>query len=319
MPPNRSAIESRSALTGEAVRGSYTVTITLLLQSILAGLTNGFVYGLIGLGIAIVFRGARIINAMQGDFALLGSVVAYVALTRFHLPMLPAFLVGVIAGGILGFLVERFLIRPTEKRAGTEDSYLLVTLGGAFAASAAVLLYFGRDSYVLSGVGGDSSIDVFDAAIRIHAVWLIVISSLVVTGLKLFYSYTQLGQAMLAASIDVNGSLTIGINVPLMRTLTFVAGGLMGGLAGVLVAPLINIHYEMGLLLTLKGFAAAILGGLTSPLGAVFGGVTLGLVESLAIVAVSSGYKDVIAMAILILIMIVMPQGLLGRRGRRGG
>jgi branched-chain amino acid transport system permease protein len=295
------------------------VTITLLLQSILAGLTNGFVYGLIGLGIAIVFRGARIINAMQGDFALLGSVVAYVSLTRFHLPMLPAFLVGVVAGGILGFLVERFLIRPTEERAGTEDSYLLVTLGGAFAASAAVLLYFGRDSYVLSGVGGDSSINVFDAAIRVHAVWLIIISSLVVTGLKLFYSYTRLGQAMLAASIDVNGSLTIGINVPLMRTLTFVAGGLMGGLAGVLVAPLINIHYEMGLLLTLKGFAAAILGGLTSPLGAVFGGVTLGLVESLAVVAVSSGYKDVIAMAILILIMIVMPQGLLGRRGRRGG
>jgi branched-chain amino acid transport system permease protein len=295
------------------------VTITLLLQSILAGLTNGFVYGLIGLGIAIVFRGARIINAMQGDFALLGSVVAYVSLTRFHLPMLPAFLVGVIAGGILGFLVERFLIRPTEERAGTEDSYLLVTLGGAFAASAAVLLYFGRDSYVLSGVGGDSSINVFDAAIRVHAVWLIIISSLVVTGLKLFYSYTRLGQAMLAASIDVNGSLTIGINVPLMRTLTFVAGGLMGGLAGVLVAPLINIHYEMGLLLTLKGFAAAILGGLTSPLGAVLGGLTLGLVESLAIVAVSSGYKDVIAMAILILIMIVMPQGLLGRRGRRGG
>jgi branched-chain amino acid transport system permease protein len=124
---------------------------------------------------------------------------------------------------------------------------------------------------------------------------------------------------MLAASIDVYGSLTIGINVPLMRTLTFVVGGLMGGLAGVLVAPLINIHYQMGLLLTLKGFAAAILGGLTSPLGAVFGGVTLGLLESLAIVAVSSGYKDVIAMAILILIMILMPQGLLGRRGRQGG
>jgi branched-chain amino acid transport system permease protein len=295
------------------------VTITLLLQSILSGLTNGFVYGLIGLGIAIVFRGARIINAMQGDFALLGSVVAYVALARFGLPMLPAFLSGVITGGVLGFLIERLLVRPTEKRAGTEDSYLLVTLGGAFAASAAVLLYFGRDSYVLSGIGGGASLDIFDAAIRVHSVWLIAISSLVVIGLKLFYSYTRLGQAMLAASIDVYGSLTIGINVPLMRTLTFVVGGLMGGLAGVLVAPLINIHYQMGLLLTLKGFAAAILGGLTSPLGAVFGGVTLGLLESLAIVAVSSGYKDVIAMAILILIMIVMPQGLLGRRGRQGG
>ena len=86
----------------------------------------------------------------------------------------------------MGFLVERFLICPTEERAGTEDSYLLVTLGGAFAASAAVLLYFGRDSYVLSGVGGDSSINVFDAAIRVHAVWLIVISSFVVAGLKLW-------------------------------------------------------------------------------------------------------------------------------------
>jgi branched-chain amino acid transport system permease protein len=295
------------------------MTMTLFLQSILAGLTNGFVYGLIGLGIAVVFRGARIINAMQGDFALLGSVVAYVVSTRLGVPMLPAFLTGVLAGGVLGLLVERLLIRPTEKRAGTEDSYLLVTLGGAFAASAAVLLYFGRDSYVLNGIGGDASVDVLDAAIRVHAVWLIVISSLVVLALKLFYSYTRFGQAMLAASIDVDGSLTIGINVPLMRTLTFVTGGLMGGLAGILVAPLINIHYEMGLLLTLKGFAAAILGGLISPVGAMFGGVLLGLVESLAIASVSSGYKDVITMVILILIMILMPQGLLGRRGRRGG
>ena len=295
------------------------MTMTLFVQSILAGLTNGFVYGLIGLGIAVVFRGARIINAMQGDFALLGSVVAYVALTRLGLPMLPAFCGGVIAGGVSGFLVERLLVRPTEKRAGTEDSYLLVTLGGAFAVSAAVLLYFGRNSYVLNEIGGDASVDVFDAAIRVHAIWLILISSAVVLGLALFYNHTRLGQAMLAASIDVNGSLTIGINVPLMRILTFVAGGLMGGLAGVLVAPLINIHYEMGLLLTLKGFAAAILGGLTSPIGAVFGGVTLGLIESLAIASVSSGYKDVIAMTILLVIMILMPQGLLGRRSRRGG
>ena len=93
----------------------------------------------------------------------------------------------------------------------------------------------------------------------------------------------------------------------------------IGGLAGVLVAPLINIHYEMGLLLTLKGFAAAILGGLTSPFGAIFGGVLLGLVESTAIVMVSSGYKDVVAMSLLIIIMIAMPQGLFGRRGRQGG
>lgn len=104
-----------------------------------------------------------------------------------------------------------------------------------------------------------------------------------------------------------------------MRTLTFALGGLVGGLAGVLVGPLVTVYFDMGLLLTLKGFAAAILGGLTNPMGAIVGGVTLGLLESIAIVTISSGYKDVIAMAILIIIMIAMPNGLLGRRTRKGG
>jgi branched-chain amino acid transport system permease protein len=295
------------------------MTVTLLVQSILAGLTNGYVYGLIGLGIAVIFRGARIINAMQGDFALIGAVFAYLVANNLGLPMPVAVLAGVTTGGVTALLVERLLVRPTAKRRGTDDSYLLVTLGGAFAVSAAVLLYFGRDSYVLPGIGGNALVDVFEAAMRVHAIWLIVISTAVVFLLRWFYASTRLGQAMLASSIDPEGALTIGINVGLMRSFTFTLGGIVGGLAGVLVAPLINIHYEMGLLLTLKGFAAAILGGLTSPFGAIFGGVLLGLVESLAVVMISSGYKDVVAMSLLIVIMIAMPQGLFGRRGRQGG
>ena len=295
------------------------MTVTLLIQSVLAGLTNGYVYGLVGLGIAVIFRGARIINAMQGDFALIGAVFAYIAANRFGFPMPVALLAAVVAGGITGALVERLLVRPTAKRRGTDESHLLVTLGGAFAVSAAVLLYFGRDSYVLPGLGGDALLDIFDAAIRVHAVWLIAISTAVVLFLRWFYAATRLGQAMLASSIDPEGALTIGIDVGRMRTFTFTLGGVVGGLAGALVAPLINIHYEMGLLLTLKGFAAAILGGLMSPFGAIFGGVLLGLVESLAVVMVSSGYKDVVAMTLLIIIMIAMPEGLFGRHGRQGG
>ncbi|MBL6459439.1 branched-chain amino acid ABC transporter permease [Belnapia sp. T6] len=295
------------------------MTFTLLIQSILAGLTNGFVYGLIGLGIAVAFRGARIINAMQGDVALIGAVMAYSASVSFGLPMPVGFVIGVVAGGLTGFLVDRLMIRPTLKRRGSEDSLLLVTLGGAFAVSAAVLLYFGRDSYPIPGIGGNDIVDVFDASMRVHAIWLIVISLAVVAALRWFYAKTLVGQALLAASIDPEGALTLGINVGRMRALTFGLGGLVGGLAGVLVAPLINIQYEMGLLLTLKGFAAAILGGLSSPFGAIFGGVLLGLVESLAVVTISSGYKDVVSMTLLIAIMIVLPQGLFGRRGRLGG
>jgi len=295
------------------------MTGTLILQSALAGITNGFVYALIGLGLAVVFRGTRIINAMQGEFALIGGMVAYVLLERFGLPLPLAFLCGMLAGGALGWLIELTLVRPTRKRGASEEGYLLLTLGIAFAISAGVLYFFGRDTRILSGIGGEGSQIVFDAAIRTHAIWLIVISGAVMVALRLFYSRTLIGLSMMAASIDEEGAATTGINVPRMRSLTFLLGGLVGGLAGVLVSPLITIQYEMGLLLTLKGFAAAILGGLTNPFGAVVGGLTLGIVESLAVLTVSSGYKDVIAMTILIVIMIVLPDGILGRRLRRGG
>ena len=295
------------------------MTPSLLLQSILSGLTNGFVYGLIGLGIASIFRGTRIINAMQGDFALIGGITAALLLERMGWPMLPAFAAAVALGGFTGWLIELALVRPLRRRGGSEDSYLLLTLGVAFAVSALVLYVFGRDSRTLPGIGGEGIVIVGDAAIRTHSVWLIAISLTVMGALRVFFAKTALGLSMMAAALDAEGALTTGINVPLMRTLTFALGGVLGGLSGVLVGPLINIYFDMGLLLTLKGFAAAILGGLTNPLGAIVGGVTLGLLESLAIVTVSSGYKDVVAMIILIMIMIVMPNGLLGRRLRRGG
>jgi len=292
---------------------------TLVLQSVLAGTTNGFVYGLIGLGISVIFRGTRIINAMQGESALVGGVAAFLVLEKLGLSLIFAAVGGVLGGALLGYLAEMLLVRPTRRRGATEESYLLLTLGIAFAISASVLYFFGRDSHPLPGIGGEASAVIFDAAIRWHAIALIVIASLVMLFIWLFFHRTHMGLSMMASSLDEEGAATIGIDVPRMRTLTFVLGGLVGGLAGVLVSPLITLHYEMGLLLTLKGFAAAILGGLANPFGAVVGGVTLGVLESVAVLTVSSGYKDVIAMALLIVIMIVLPNGMLGRGSRKGG
>ena len=291
----------------------------LLLQSVLTGLTNGFVYALIGLGIAVVYRGTRIVNATQGEFALVAGIVAYLAMKLGGLPMAVAFPAGILAGAATGWVLEVVLIRPAQRRGANDDTYLLITLGVAFAITAAVLYFFGRDSIPLQGIGGEGSIDVLDAAMRIHSLWLIAISVAVVGTLMFFYHRTPLGLSMIAASIDPDGASMTGISVPRMRTLTFGLGGAVGGLAGVLVSPLITIHYEMGLLLTLKGFAAAILGGLLNPMGAIVGGIALGLIESVAVVTISSGYKDVISMTTLILIMILMPNGILGRGGRRGG
>jgi branched-chain amino acid transport system permease protein len=295
------------------------MSLTLLLQSIVTGVTNGFIYGLIGLGLASIFRGTRIINAMQGDFALIGGITAVLVLEKLGWPMTIAFVCGVLIGGMTGWLMVWLLVRPLRRRGGSEESYLLLTLGVAFAVSALVLYAIGRDSHALPGIGGEGIFVIGDVAIRKHALWLIGISVALMVALRVFFLKSALGLSMMAAALDAEGALTTGINVPLMRTLTFALGGLVGGLAGVLVGPLVTVYFDMGLLLTLKGFAAAILGGLANPMGAVVGGVTLGLLESLAIVLVSSGYKDVIAMAALIVIMIALPNGMLGRRLRKGG
>lgn len=295
------------------------MSISLFVQSIFAGLTNGFVYGLVGLGLAVIFRGTRVVNAMQGEFCTVAGMAAVLLLLHWQVPLAVAMVIAVLFGGLIGLLLELLPIRALHRRGGNEDSFLLLTLGVAFAISALMLYFVGRDSYSLPGLGGEATLFLADAAIRVHAVWLIVISTAVMFALKWFYTRTHFGLSMMAASIDADGAAATGINVKFMRTATFCLGGLIGGLAGVLVTPLTTVHYAMGLLLTLKGFAAAILGGLSNPFGAVVGGVTLGLLEALAIAFFSSGYKDVIAMSILIVIMILLPNGMLGRRMRKGG
>jgi branched-chain amino acid transport system permease protein len=295
------------------------VDLTLLLQSILAGLTNGFVYGLVGLGMSVIFRGSRVVNAMQGDFAVIAGMAAVLLVESWHWPLAAAMAAAVLLGAAFGWLIEITLVRAMRKRGGNEDSFLLLTLGVAFAVSALVLYTIGRDSRLLPGIGGEGTLAVFDAAIRVHALWLMLLVLVLLAGLRLFYTRTQFGLSMTAAAIDADGAATMGINVARSRTATFALGGFIGGLAGVLVTPLTTVNYEMGLLITLKGFAAAILGGLGNAFGAIAGGLTLGLLESLAVVFISSGYKDVIALGILILIMIFLPHGLAGRAGRKGG
>lgn len=295
------------------------MSASLLLQAVLSGVTNGCVYALIGIGIAVIYKGTRIVNAMQGEFAVIGAFIAIFALHASGLPYGVAVAAGIAAGAASGVAIDLFFVRPMARRKAGEEGYLLLTIGLAFSLSAAALYFGGRDSHLLPAIGGDAVIEILDATIPVHAVWLIAISVAVVGVLRLFYVKTLLGLAMTAASVDPDGAATIGIHVSRMRTLTFVMGGGLGAVAGILVTPLLAMNYQMGIPLTLKGFAAAILGGLSNPLGAVAGGLALGLLESLAVVGFPSGYRDGIALSILIVIMIVLPNGLLGRGGRKGG
>src|SRR5260370_916852 len=147
------------------------MSLSLLLQSVLSGLTNGFVYGLVGLGLASIFRGTRIINAMQGDFALIGGITAVLLLERFGWPMAPAFAAAVAVGGIAGWLMEVLLIRPLRRRGGSEDSYLLLTLGVAFAVSALVLYPVRRGLHAVPGLPAEGILVIGHSPIPTHAPW----------------------------------------------------------------------------------------------------------------------------------------------------
>ncbi|EYS86175.1 ABC transporter permease [Cupriavidus sp. SK-4] len=295
------------------------MSTTLVFQAILSGITNGFVYALIGVGMAIIFKGTRIVNAMQGEFAVIGALVAVFALKALGLPYALAIAGGIAAGAASGLAIDVLFVRPMLRRGAGEESFLLLTIGLAFALSAAALYFGGRDSHLLPALGGEGVVELFGATTPVHALALIGIAVLLVGALRLFYTRTLTGLAMTAASLDPDGATTTGINVRRMRTYTFLLGGGFGAIAGVLVTPLLSMNYQMGIGLTLKGFAAAILGGLGNPLGAVAGGLLLGLAESLAVVGFPSGYRDVIALSILIVIMILLPNGVLGRAGRKGG
>jgi len=226
--------------------------------------------------------------------------------------------IGVLVAIVIAVAVDVGPIRRLFKRNAREEMFLLLTIGVGFTLSAGVLYVFGREEHLLPAFG-DDVFEIFGAILREQAAWLIAISALMIVALRLFYRYTDFGLAMMAASIDSDGATTIGINVRLMRTATFALGGLIAAIAGTLVTPLIGVSYTMGPLLTLKGFTAAILGGLTNPLGALVGGLLIGVLESYAIVFISSGLKDAIALSLLIVIMIFVPDGILGKSGRKGG
>ena len=295
------------------------MSMSLLIQALIAGVTNGFVYALIGMGLAVIFKGSHVINAAQGDCAVIGAIVSVLLLGRLSVPYPLAALGGGLLGAMLCAGIERVLVRPMKRRGAGEEAYLLLTIGVALTLSAALLFFLGRGNYSLPALGSDHVFLVLDAVLVEHAVWMVAGGVLLTAALHAFFRHTALGLSMMAASIDPQGAATIGIDVGRMRTLAFATGGLLGAFAGILVAPLVAMDYHVGMSLTLKGFAAAILGGLANPLGAVAGGLTIALLEAFAITFVSSSYKDVIAFSLLIVIMTALPHGMLGRAGRAGG
>lgn len=288
--------------------------LSQLLQYFFSGVTNGAIYGLIALGFSIIFNATTIINFAQGEFVMLGALVA-ISLYALGLSLPLAFLNAVILVTLSGLLFERLAIRPA--RQATPISLIIITVGGAVLIKGLAMLVWGKDAYSLPPFTGQEPLQVAGATILPQSLWILGLTLLLVLVLELFLRFTLLGKAMRAASYNPVAARLVGIRVSQMVQLSFGLSAAFGAAAGVLIAPITMGVYDMGTMLGLKGFCAAVIGGLSSSLGGVLGGLVLGVVEALASGLLASGYRDAVAFLILLLVLFFRPQGLLGARNPR--
>lgn len=291
-------------------------TSSQILQCIFTGLTVGSIYAIIALGFTIIYNATDIVNFAQGEFVMLGAMIMVTLQTVVGLPVWLALPLSIAAGAIVGALLERLAIRPL--RQASILTAIIVTIGASIFLRGVAMIAWGRDAKVLPPFTKSGALFVGQAYIMMpQSLWVLGVTLVVVVGLMAFYSRALVGKAMRAVAINRYGAQLVGISPSRMVFWSFALSGALGAMAGILIAPITFAGYSMGTMLGLKGFAAAIFGGLGSSAGAIVGGIILGLLESFAGGFVSSGYKDAVAFLILLAVLFIKPTGMLGGKAGR--
>lgn len=277
-----------------------------LAQYLASGLVVGGVYALIGLGFVIVYGVTRIINFAQGEFVMLGALIT-VSGGHLGLPLPVAVATAVGAVAILGALLERVAIHPI--RGAPPLAILIVTIGASIAFRGAALAVWGTDPFALPSFSPGPPLHLLGAVVVRQGIWVLAVASAVFAVLWFFFTRTYPGTAVRACAVNPRGARLMGIRVERVSMLAFALSGALGAVAGAVIAPITYATYDMGLMLGLKGFVAAVLGGLVSPVGAILGGFLLGLLESFSAGLLSSAYKDAVAFVVLIVLLLVQVAG----------
>jgi branched-chain amino acid transport system permease protein len=284
--------------------------MTDFLQFAAAGISQGAVYGLVAIGFSVIFRATQVVNFAQGEFVMIGGLGTAGLIAAGIAPLAAAVLALAIAVAA-AMLLDRLLVGMA--RTASAILLIIVTIGASVAFRGAAQLAWGRNFFSIPTPVPAQPLLVGGVALMPQALLILAVTVLVVLGVDLFFRRTRLGKAMVAAAINPVAASLVGIELRTVFLVTFVLAGALGALAGLLVTPLSLIQFESGLAFGLKGFAAAVLGGLGSVYGAVAGGLVLGLAEALGAGYVSSAYKDAIAYVLLVGVLLAKPDGFFGR------
>jgi branched-chain amino acid transport system permease protein len=281
------------------------------LQFIASGLTVGAIYALVALGFSIIFNASTAINFAQGEFVMIGGMSA-ATLWASGVPLAFALPAAVGAAVLVALIVEKVAIEPA-RHAGTV-TLIIITIGVSLFLRGVAQLVWGKGVHRLPAFSSETPISFMGATILPQSLWVRLGAAVAVLALSAFYGRTLMGKAMLATSYNRLAAQLVGINTRGVLFASFGLAAALGALGGVLIAPIAFTSYDAGIMLGLKGFAAAMLGGLGSFGGAVIGGLVLGLLEGLGAGFVSSAYKDAIAFVVILGVLFLMPGGLLGAR-----
>ncbi|TAN69055.1 MAG: branched-chain amino acid ABC transporter permease [Magnetospirillum sp.] len=282
------------------------------LQYLFSGLTSGAIYALAGLGFAIIYNSSHVINFAQGEFIMIGGMSS-ATLVASGVPMPLAISLAMVISMAAGVALEKFAIEPA--RDSDVVTIIIITIGASIFMRGAAQLIWDKEFHSLPAFSGENPIAVLGATLMPQSLWVFGVSGVVIVGLWWFFNRTMFGKAMLGTSHNRLAAQLVGVGVKKVLLASFALSALLGAVGGIVVTPITFTNYEAGIMLGLKGFSAAVLGGLGNGGGAIVGGLIVGIAEALASGYLSSAYKDAIAFVIILFVLFFMPNGLFGKRG----
>jgi branched-chain amino acid transport system permease protein len=279
------------------------------LQFLFSGLTIGAIYALVALGFTLIYNASDVINFAQGEFVMIGGMVTFFAVAA-GVPLPLAVLLAVTIAVLVGLCLYGFAIRPA--RNATAVTLIIITIGASIFLRGVAAIVFDKNFHSYPGFAGTTPLQIGGASVLPQSLIVLVGVGAIVLALWLL-SRTLVGKAIIATAANKAAAQLVGVNTGWIIALSFAASAAIGAVGGILVTPITLTNYDVGTLLALKGFAAAMLGGMGNPIGAVAGGLIVGLLESFGAGYLSSAYKDAIAFIVILAVLFVMPQGLFGR------
>lgn len=281
--------------------------LSVSMDMVVAGLTIGAVYGLIGLGFSVIYNASGILNFSQGAFVMLGGIFTYVFVVKQHMPMAVGVGLGVALVVLVGVLIQMLIAQPLMKRGASLSLVSIAMLGVSLLASNAVLVTLGSQAMGYRAFTAGPSVEVLGAPVTRQTFWILGSAVVLVAGLWVLLRRTHLGRAMRAIAYDAEIAQTMGVKPSRVLMVAFGLSALIGGMAGSVITAQQFTAYNVGLPFAIKGFVASVIGGFENPFGAIIGGLILGLFEAFAIMNFSTTFADAIVYGSLIIVLIIRP------------